>query len=151
MGQSPFPPLAYRIQDAIRDYLGTAHLNRQVRRALHHLTEQGTTMATITEALTRLAEQVNAVSAAQATSFANLQSAVGALKRGDLSEDQQAAVDQIEASLLTMGEDAQRADDDVEPEVPADPTDGDPTEPTPDVLDDATGEIPGDTTGRRTR
>jgi guanyl-specific ribonuclease Sa len=73
------------------------------------------TMATITDALTALAEQVNAVSAAQASSFSNLQNAIAKLKSGDLSAEQQDAVNQIEKSLLTMGEDAQRADDGFEP------------------------------------
>lgn len=78
-------------------------------------------MATITEALTALAEQVSAVSAAQATSFHNLQAAIETLKSGELSADQQAAVDQIEASLTTLADDAQKADDGFEPvEPPAD-------------------------------
>lgn len=85
-------------------------------------------MATITEALTALAEQVNAVSAAQASSFHNLQVAITTLKSGELSAEQQAAVDQIVKSLSGLADDAQKADDGYEPaqnpagDVPADGT-----------------------------
>ena len=101
----------------IRAYLGT-----------HHLEEH---MATITDALNRLASQVNAVSAAQATSFTNLQNAIVELRAGNLSPEQQALVDQIEASLVKLGDDAQAGDDGFEPQPPTDeqPGDEDPTVP----------------------
>lgn len=79
-------------------------------------------MATITDALTALAEQVNAVSAAQATSFLNLQSAIDKLKSGELTAEQQDAVAQIEKSLTTLADDATKADDGYEPVAP--PADG---------------------------
>jgi uncharacterized protein (DUF3084 family) len=96
------------IRDAVRRFIGTKSIS-------HHLADMEERMATITEALTALAEQVNAVSAAQATSFHNLQAAIDKLKSGELTAEQQDAVDQIEQSLTTMAADAQAADDGVEP------------------------------------
>ena len=80
-----------------------------------HLRRIEDTMATITDALNALATQVNAVSAAQATSFHNLQAAIDKLKSGELTADQQDAVDQIEKSLTTIADDATKADDGFEP------------------------------------
>jgi hypothetical protein len=115
IGQPGSPlSLRARVQAAIRDYLGISDVVRSQARNRLTLIKLGVTVATISDALTRLAEQVNAVSAAQATSFTNLQNAVARLRSGELTAEQQDAVDQIERSLLTMGEGAQRADDDVE-------------------------------------
>ncbi|MFC3736537.1 hypothetical protein [Paractinoplanes deccanensis] len=77
-------------------------------------------MATVIEALTALAEQVNRVSAAQATSFTNLQNAIAELKRGELTDEQARLVAQIEDSLTTLADDAQRGDDGYEPQQSGD-------------------------------
>lgn len=112
------------LRDRAREWLGITTLHHHIRGMEH-------TMATITDALTALAKQVNDVSAAQASSFHNLQAAIDTLKSGELSAEQQDAVDQIEKSLLKMGEDARGADDGYEPtEPPADEPNG--------------GDIPGD-------
>lgn len=95
------------LRTRIRTYLGVD--------TLHRLESK---MATITNALTALAKQVNDVSAAQASSFHNLQAAIDKLKSGELSSEQQAAVDEIEKSLTQLGDDAQSADDGYEPSTP---------------------------------
>lgn len=108
------------MRDWIRRQLGT-----------HNLEE---TMSQITDALNRLAEQTNAVSAAQATSFTNLQNAINELRAGNLDAEQQALVDQIEQSLTKLGDDAERADDGFEPADPTEPSDeAEGTGPVPDV------------------
>lgn len=114
----------------IQDLLGTTSIR-------HTLNRMETNMATVIESLRLLAEQTNAVSAAQATSFTNLQNAVARLEQavrdGKVSPEIQAAVDDLSASLTRLGDDARRADDAVEPQpetptepVPA-PTEGEPT------------------------
>ncbi len=120
------------IRDRLRTYLGT-----------HNLEDR---MSQITDALNRLASQVNAVSAAQATSFTNLQNAIEQLKAGNLDDEQRALVDQIETSLTKLGEDAQRADDGHEPAV--DPGDEQPTDPDAPVTDPQGDVLPEGNTGR---
>lgn len=107
------PPVSLR--DHLRRYLGTDNLPKE------H------TMSEITDALNRLAQQVNGVSAAQATSFHNLQVAIDELRAGKLTAEQAEIVDRIEKSLTKLGEDAQAGDDGFEPveqptEVPGDQT-----------------------------
>jgi len=103
----------------IQDLLGTTSIR-------HTLTRMETEMATVIESLRLLAEQTNAVSAAQATSFSNLQNAVSRLEQavrdGEVSPEIQAAVDELSASLTRLGDDARRADDGFEPQEPAEPT-----------------------------
>lgn len=72
-------------------------------------------MATITDALNALAEQVGAVSQAQQAAFENLQAAVQELRQGNLSPEQEAQVAQIEQSLDQIRTEAEAADDAVEP------------------------------------
>ncbi|MET0416043.1 MAG: hypothetical protein ABW022_08485 [Actinoplanes sp.] len=131
--EEPMPSL----RDHIRRYLGTYALPRMEHR-----------MTTVSEALTRLTEQVNRVSAAQATSFSNLQNAIAELKRGDLTAEQQALVDQIETSLTTLADDAQRADDGHEPvEEPTQPAPvEEPVDVQPATPDDT---VQGEGTARR--
>ncbi len=88
------------LRNHIRRYLGIDRIPRME-----------TTMSEITDALNRLAQQVNGVSAAQATSFHNLQVAIEELKAGKLSTEQAEIVDRIEKSLTKLGEDAQAGDD----------------------------------------
>jgi hypothetical protein len=79
-------------------------------------------MASVADALTRLAEQQKAASAAQLVSFQNLQSAVDQLKRStELSEEDQRAVDRLSQGFDDMIRDAQAADDSVEPPVDEQP------------------------------
>jgi hypothetical protein len=130
------------LRDWTREWLGITALH-------HHLRGMEHTMATITDALTRLAQQVNDVSAAQASSFHNLQAAIDTLKSGELSTEQQDAVDQIEKSLIKMGEDARTADDGYEPAGPPadEPTGGDVPGDLPTPADNSTDQ-PVDDTGR---
>jgi hypothetical protein len=98
----------------LRDYLGITEINDRME----------TAMSEITDALNRLAAQVSDVSAAQATSFSNLQTAINELKAGKLDAQQREIVGRIESALTKLGEDAQVADDGyepVQPETPADP------------------------------
>jgi hypothetical protein len=121
----------------IQDLLGTTSIR-------HTLTRMEIDMAKIIDSLRALAEQTNQVSAAQATSFSNLQNAVARLEQavrdGEVSPEVQAAVDELSASLTRLGDDARRADDGFEPapveptpapvegETPVDPTIPQPTE-----------------------
>ncbi|GAB7053115.1 hypothetical protein [Catenuloplanes indicus] len=126
----------------LRDLLGTAEILSAIQQ---HRQRQEITMASVIDALRALAEQTNDVSAAQATSFTNLQNAVARLEQavrdGEVSPEIQAAVDELSASLTRLGDDARRADDGFEPqpETPADPEQ--PAEPLP-----ADGETPADVT-----
>lgn len=123
----------------LRDLLGTAEILSAIQQ---HRQRQEQTMATILDALNALAEQTNAVSAAQATSFSNLQNAVARLEKavrdGEVSPEIQAAVDELSASLTRLGDDARRADDGHEPQ-PETPTD-------PEVQAESTPEPPADAT-----
>jgi multidrug efflux pump subunit AcrA (membrane-fusion protein) len=84
-------------------------------------------MASVADALTRLAEQQKAASAAQLVSFQNLQSAVDQLRRStELSEEDQKAVDRLSQGFDDMIRDAQAADDGVEQPVER-PVDEQPT------------------------
>jgi hypothetical protein len=77
------------------------------------------TMATVVEALNALAAQQAEVSAAQATSFTNLQAAIERLEtavaNGEVSPEIQAAVDQLTAGFTAMKDAADTADDGTEP------------------------------------
>lgn len=137
--EADMPTLHDRLQARIRAYLGTDLLPR-----MEH------TMSDITDALNRLAQQVNGVSAAQATSFHNLQVAIDELKAGKLSAEQQEIVTRIEGALTKLGEDAAAGDDgfepveDVpsEPETPASPVDELPTDALPQVAQPAQDTAP---------
>ncbi len=130
------------MRDWLRRYLGT-------RQALNHLADLEERMSEITDALNRLAEQTNAVSAAQATSFSNLQAAINDLKAGKLSPEQQEIVTRIENSLTKLGDDAQRADDGYEQVPDVDPGDEQPTDPNGQPVTDPQGDVlPQDGTGR---
>jgi hypothetical protein len=108
------------LRSDLRSFLG-------VDNVLKHLSRKERTMATVAEALSRLAEQQQAASAAQLVSFQNLQTAVEKLRQSqDLSEEDQKAVDTLSAGFDTMIRDAQRADDGVE-----EPADVPPTEEQP--------------------
>lgn len=103
----------------VRQWLGTSNLEA--------------TMATVVEALESLAAQQAEVSAAQATSFDNLQGAVERLEQavrdGEVSPEIQSAVDELTAGFTAMKDAATAADDGVE--QPTEPTPGEPnpTEP----------------------
>lgn len=126
------------LRSDMRHFLGIDH-------ALNHLTRMERQMASVSDALSRLAEQQEAASAAQLVSFSNLQTAVDQLRRSrDLSEEDQKAVDRLSEGFDRMTLDAQRADDSVEAppatdvpveDVPADdaPVTDVPAEPTPDA------------------
>lgn len=111
---APTPPddLGALIRASLRTQLGTDTLPRLEQK-----------MSEITDALNALAEQVSGVSAAQATSFHNLQAAIDELKAGKLNAEQKEIVGRIETALTKLGEDAQRADDGTEPveQPPVDP------------------------------
>lgn len=140
------------LRDHIRRYLGTNILPRMEN-----------TMNEVTDALNRLAAQTNAASAAQAASISNLQNAITQLKSGALDDEQRALVNQIEYSLVKMGEDAAVADDGYEPaetpttpeqpatpEVPAEPVVDAPVDETP-AVDVPEGDNTAEGTAGRTR
>ncbi len=123
--------LTDRLRDRVRIWLGTDQIASLHRR----LDALEATMSEITDALNRLAQQVNGVSAAQATSFHNLHVALEGLKAGNLTDEQRALVTQIETSLTKLGEDAAAGDNGFEP-TPA------PVEETPQVPVDNTPTVP---------
>jgi hypothetical protein len=127
------------LRDAVRHYLGTAHIDT----IPDHLHRMENTMSEITEALNRLAQQVNGVSAAQATSFHNLQVAIDELRAGKLSAEQAEIVDRIEKSLTKLGEDAAAGDDGFEP-TPAPETPGGETPAGPVDTPELPGDVPVD-------
>jgi seryl-tRNA(Sec) selenium transferase len=108
------------IQHAVRRYLGTDHLI-----ALE------SDMATVLEALQGLAAQQQELSAAQATSFSNLQAAVdrleAAVASGDVSPEIASAVKDLSDGFDAMRSAAEAADDGVEPAPPAPSESGDET------------------------
>lgn len=112
----------------LRNLLGTAEIITVIQQLNDRMESD---MATVIDALRALAEQTNAVSAAQATSFSNLQGAISklqeAIRNGEVSPEVQAAVDEVTASLTRLGDDARRADDGFEPAVEPQP------EPVPPV------------------
>lgn len=122
----------------IRRYLGTTTLEE--------------TMATVLDALQQLAAQQQAASAAQLTSFTNLQGAVQrletAVRDGEVSPEIQAALGDLKAGFDTMLTAAQTADDGYEPtpepEQPAEPVDETPAPVEGDTDADDSG-----TTSRR--
>lgn len=133
------------LRDQIRRYLGTD--------TIHDLE---VTMATVLESLRSLAEQQRAASAAQLTSFSNLQSAVQrletAVRDGEVSPEIESAVADLKMGFDTMLEAANRADDGHEPtpDVPAEPgTDTPPVEGEPTVP--VEGDTGTDETTRTTR
>jgi hypothetical protein len=121
------------IRDDLRRFLGTADLLT----ALHRMEN---TMATWQTVLNGLVEQTTAASAAQATSFHNLQGAIDRqgdqideLKAlladgGEVTPEMQAKADEISQALTDMKAAADAADDGFEPVVeqpqPEQPTDG---------------------------
>jgi hypothetical protein len=86
-------------------------------------------MSEITDAMNRLAAQPNRPTAAQATSFHNLDAALSDLKATKLTPVQQEIVKQLEKSLATIGMEAKEPepeedeDDEVVQEPPAAETD----------------------------
>lgn len=108
------------LNNAVRTYLGTDHIP--------YLEEL---MATILEALNALTAQQAEATAAQTTSFANLQAAVERLEQavadGTVSPEIQAAVDELSAGFTAMKDAADAADDGTEPvePVPVEPVEGD--------------------------
>jgi methyl-accepting chemotaxis protein len=116
------------------------------------------TMARINDALNALVAQQQDASAAQLVSFSNLQTGVDRLKavidrlqteveNPQLTEEAQAAMDQLTTGFAQMTQQAQAADDIVEEPTPA-PTDG--GMPTDETTPDA-GQPTGDTTGATER
>jgi hypothetical protein len=120
------------LRDAVRHYLGTAHIDTIPDR-LHRMEQ---TMATWTTVLNGLVEQTTAASAAQATSFSNLQGAINRqteaiadLQRqlaeaGEVTPEMQARVAEISAALDDMKKAADTADNGFEPvdEAPEQPS-----------------------------
>ncbi len=98
----------------IRRYLGTTNLEE--------------TMATVIELLNGLVAQQTAASAAQATSFSNLHSAItrleDAVRNGDASPEIQAAVNDLSAGFTALQKAADDADNGLEPAEPEQPVDG---------------------------
>ncbi len=90
--------------------------------------------------LNGLVSQTEAASAAQATSFSNLQNAITRLQNTGLDDEQRALVQQIETSLTKLGEDAQHADDGHEPTPEPDPVDSDDT-PAGEPVTDEDGDV----------
>lgn len=122
-----------------------------VIRARLGLTRMECLMASVSDALARLAAQQQEATAAQLVAFSNLQSAVDQLRRStELTEEDQKAVDRLSAGFDDMVLAAQRADDGVEPpaEQPVDeqPTGEVPAEqPGVPVTDPDTAPVDGDT------
>jgi uncharacterized phage infection (PIP) family protein YhgE len=106
------------------------------------------TMATWTDVLNQLVAQTTAASAAQATSFSNLQAAINRqgteiaelrdllANGGEVTGEMQAKVDAIAQSLIDMRTAADTADNGFEPapddEDPTGPVEDDTTEPVQD-------------------
>jgi type VI protein secretion system component VasK len=109
----------------LRALLGITHINERLEHLHEHARRQENTMATVIEALEALTAQQAETSAAQSTSFANLQAAVerleSAVANGEVSPEIQAAVDQLSAGFTAMKEQADAADDGTEPTPPAEP------------------------------
>jgi hypothetical protein len=107
-----------RLRDHVRAYLGTDRIPRLE-----------STMAKVIDLLNGLIAQQTAASAAQATSFSNLQNAITRLEQavrdGEASPEIQAAVNDLRGGFETLQRAADEADnghEPVAPEQPADPT-----------------------------
>jgi 3-oxoacyl-(acyl-carrier-protein) synthase len=126
------------------------HLGTLIRKSLRGLlgtdtilTRMEHTMAKVIDLLNGLVAQETAASAAQATSFHNLQSAIDnlqqAVRDGEVSPEIQAAVDQLSAGFTSLQQAADDADTGFEPaepsnpDVPAEPTPADPNAPAGNV------------------
>lgn len=159
--EEPMPSPLHTLRNAARHWLGTAHIDDLPER----LTRMENSMTSWTTVLNGLVEQTTAASAAQATSFSNLQgaitrqtTAIGDLQRqletaianGDtVPEGMQAKVAEISAALDDMKKAADTADNGFEPvdEEPAEPeTPVEETPANPDVPAEPTPDVPVDTT-----
>lgn len=122
------------VQQRIRAFLGT-----------DILTDLEVTMAKILDALRAIGEQQQALSAAQLTAFTNLQNALNRLEQGvrdgDMSDEAQAALNDINEAFRVMQDAAGRADDGYEPQ-PETPAGDTPAEPGTDVP--PTTDVPAD-------
>lgn len=120
------------LRSGLRRYLGIEHIHE-------HLQRMENTMANWQNVLNGIVEQTTAASAAQATSFHNLQSAIdrqtgqladlaqqladAVANNGEVTPEMQAKVDQITQSLTDMKDAADAADNGFEPvEEPTEPT-----------------------------
>jgi len=139
------------LKQHLRTYLGIAGLH-------HHIDELESNMADWNTVLNGLVEQTTATSAAQATSFSNLQNGLNAqgdqirelrqllddaiANQGTVTPEMQAKVDEISQSLTTMKDAADSADNGFEPVEPVEPE-----QPTVPVTPDDT--TPAGNTSRR--
>jgi hypothetical protein len=122
------------LRDAVRHYLGTAHIDT----IPDHLHRMENTMAQWIDVLNGLVAQTEAASAAQATSFSNLQGAINrqtadiaelrrllddaAQNAGEVTPEMQAKVTAIATALDDMKKAADTADNGFEPvETPEEP------------------------------
>jgi hypothetical protein len=88
------------LSDRVRQWLGIDHLH-------HHLRRQENLMAQVIDLLNGLIAQDTAASAAQATSFHNIDAAFADLKQavadqGEASPEVQAAVDKLSAGFASL-------------------------------------------------
>jgi soluble cytochrome b562 len=128
----------------LRAYLGT-DIGADIA---HHIHNLEVLMAKVIDLLNGLVAQQTAASAAQATSFHNLQNAITRLeqsvKDGDASAEVEAAVNDLRAGFDTLQQAAVDADNGYEPAET-------PTDTNPVVEPDADGDVIPDETGRNAR